>query len=242
MFSFGKSLAGLLAGAAGALAASSAGAVTFKAYDQFNIAAGAVTAPDFAVGYLDAAATFTGALTDFTRFETACAGNAAIQCAATLGGDATPGVYKASGAYASGTTVFDPGELNLHPGPGGQRAGVQFVAPTAGTYRFQGSFSLNDTSPTGVALAGYVGTASAFAASLGGGLGATYLFDFEADLAADERVTFLVGPDGTYAYDSTGLVLNVSTGVPEPAAWAMMILGFGMAGGLFRRQARGALA
>lgn len=234
MFSARKSALSLVAGAFAALVATHAGAATYKVYDQFNVSGGAITAADFAFGYLPGSETFAGTLTAFTRFDTACAGNPNFQCAATFSGDTTPGVYKAPGAYATGTVVFEPGELNLHTGPGGESAGVQFIAPTAGSYRFKGGFSLNDHSPTGVSLAAFVGTASQFSTSLGGGLGASHLIDFTADLDAGERVTFLVGPGQSYSNDSTGLTLAVTTGVPEPSAWAMMIMGFGGAGALLR--------
>jgi len=231
-----NSAVGLVVGAVAALAASGAGAATYKVYDQFNIAGGAVTAADFAFGYLPGGQTFSGALTGFTRFDTACAGDANVQCAATFSGDTTPGVYKTAGAYTTGTVVFEPGELNLHSGPSGEAAGVQFIAPTAGLYAFKGAFSLNDTNPSGVSLAAFVGTASQFAANLSGGLGTTYLIDFDAQLAAGDRVTFLLGPNGTYANDSTGFTLSVSEGVPEPTTWALMIMGFAGAGVMLRRR------
>ncbi len=58
-------------------------------------------------------------------------------------------------------------------------------------------------------------------------------FDFNATLAAGERVSFLLGAAGNYTFDSTGIALTVTSaadggvgGVPEPAAWAMMLIGF----------------
>ena len=235
-----KSALGLALGAAAALAASSAGAVTYKVYDQFNIAAGggSITAANFAFGYLPGGDTFSGALTSFSRFDTACNGSVDYQCAATFSGDTTPGVYKAAGAHATGTVRFEPGELNLHTGASGEAAGVQFIAPVAGLYTFKGVFSVNDIdNPGGVALSAFVGTDSEFSSTLAGPLGTSSLFNFTAELAADERVTFLVGRNGSYANDSTGFALTVSTGaVPEPSAWAMMILGFGGAGALLRRR------
>ncbi len=68
------------------------------------------------------------------------------------------------------------------------------------------------------------------------------LFDFSADLAAGQTVTFLVGTgnDG-YLNDSTGLQLKVAQNggagaVPEPASWAMMIAGIGLSGAALRRR------
>lgn len=44
------------------------------------------------------------------------------------------------------------------------------------------------------------------------------------------RGPILVGPP------TGGLVADLRTAMPEPGAWAMMILGFGLAGAVFRRQ------
>jgi hypothetical protein len=43
-----------------------------------------------------------------------------------------------------------------------------------------------------------------------------------------------VNRDGAIWNDSTGLAVTVS--VPEPASWALMIGGFGMAGAMLRRR------
>lgn len=49
-----------------------------------------------------------------------------------------------------------------------------------------------------------------------------------------------VAPDARYqdfvAFDNISFVRAPTLGVPEPTGWALMILGFGMAGSLFRRQ------
>ena len=44
------------------------------------------------------------------------------------------------------------------------------------------------------------------------------------------------------AADGAGLKLNLSSAVPEPATWAMMIAGFGMIGAMVRRRRAAALA
>jgi hypothetical protein len=44
-----------------------------------------------------------------------------------------------------------------------------------------------------------------------------------------------VNRHGNYYYDSTGLSASI-TAVPEPATWAMMIIGFGAAGSMIRRR------
>ena len=44
------------------------------------------------------------------------------------------------------------------------------------------------------------------------------------------------------AADGAGLKLSLSSAVPEPATWAMMIAGFGMIGAMVRRRRAAALA
>jgi hypothetical protein len=58
-------------------------------------------------------------------------------------------------------------------------------------------------------------------------------------LAKDDVFGVIINPAGSYSNDSTGLDFTVSNaGVPEPAAWALMILGFAGAGGMLRRALR----
>jgi hypothetical protein len=45
--------------------------------------------------------------------------------------------------------------------------------------------------------------------------------------------------NGTNADGGTAVVFNAAGAVPEPATWAMMIFGFGLAGSLFRRRRAG---
>jgi hypothetical protein len=217
--------------AAAMLAAGPAAAATYSLYDQFAVSGGVITATDFAFGY--AASTYSGAdsISAYTTIEAACGGNVAVQCANT---GALPGVFKTAGAYSSGTSFFDPGELNLHPGYGNEFSIVQFIAPIAGLYSFVGAFSANDTSPNSVDIAAYVGGVSQIANSRGA-------FNFDAELTAGQKVSFAVGSAGNYTYDSTGLALNVTGpdpvgGVPEPTSWALMIIGFGGAGAVLRRR------
>lgn len=48
-------------------------------------------------------------------------------------------------------------------------------------------------------------------------------------------LTFIFGGD---AADGAGLKLSLSSAVPEPATWAMMIAGFGLAGAALRSARR----
>ena len=223
----------ILSGIAAAMLAGPAAAATYSAYDQFAISGGAITATNFAFGF--AASSYAGADTfnAFTSFQAACDGNVLVQCARV---NDLPGVFKAAGAYdVGGTAFFDAGELNLHPGRGNEVVIVQFIAPTAGLYSFAGAFSANDSFPRSVDVAAYLGGVSQIANTLGA-------FNFDAALTAGQKINFTLGAAGDFSFDSTGLALNVtgpdpvSGGVPEPASWALMILGFAGAGAALRRR------
>ena len=219
-------------------AGSSAGAVTYSVYDQFNVSAGAVTATNFDFGWVNEGESID-TIRPFTTFETACYGDANLQCAREGG---LPAIVKApAGAYdAPGTPFFQAGELNLHPGAAGELPVVQFIAPIAGAYAFSGAFSQNDseTSRNLVDVFASIGGAAQFPS----GTTSPHSFNFNATLAQNAVVSFAIGRHGDYSYDSTGFSLTVTGpaavtgGVPEPSAWAMMIMGFGAIGALMRRR------
>lgn len=214
------------------LSAGSAGAATYSVYDEFAISGGAITATNFAFGYGPSSYAGSDTISSFPDLQQACDGDANVQCARV---GSLPGVFKPAGAYdVPGTPFFDAGELNLHPGPSGETAIVQFIAPIAGLYSFAGAFSYNDVSPTGVDVAAFIGGVSQITNSVGS-------FNFDATMTAGQKVNFAVGAAGNYGFDSTGFALTATGpdpvgGVPEPAAWALMILGFGGAGAALRRR------
>ncbi|MBX3482245.1 PEPxxWA-CTERM sorting domain-containing protein [Phenylobacterium sp.] len=218
--------------AAAMLVAGPAASATYSAYDQFAVAGGVITAANFAFGYATSGYAGADAITAFDIFETACAGDANLQCARAANGAS---VVKAAGAYDQpGTPFFDAGELNLHPGAGNQTTVVQFIVPISGLYSFSGAFTANDSSPNSVDVAAYVSGVSQIANSRGA-------FSFDADLTAGQKVSFALGSAGDYSFDSTGFALSVTgpdgaPGVPEPASWALMILGFGGVGAMMRRR------
>ena len=224
--------------AAGVLAAAAApaGAATYVAYDQFQISGGAVSTGDFAAGYYTGP--FTGAVTAFPDTQAACSGNAGLFC--IRNGEASVAKAYAGTFDPAGSSFFQAGFLNLHADTGVNTA-FQFVAPTAGTYRFVGSYQAHDVTPTGVDIGAVVGTTLEFSDTFTGGSRA---FDFDADLTAGQRVSFLLGAAGNFTYDSTGFALTVTGqdpagggAVPEPATWAMMLLGFfGMGSALRSRR------
>ena len=214
-----------------------ASAATYNPFTEFN---GTNRTANFRFGYSDA--TFAGMLTPFQVQETAsCDGTVELVCVRTNFTDAlaiSKAVVNGGTFNPAGTNFWQANELNLHPSSSDQRAGVQFIAPRAGSYTIEGLFSRNDDVATSRQAFAYIGAA----------FNSSSIFTVSAPisgtltLAAGGTVTFLLGtgPDG-YTFDSTGLSLLI-TGpdaqgfVPEPATWAMMIGGFGMAGGALRRR------
>ncbi|MDZ4370585.1 MAG: PEPxxWA-CTERM sorting domain-containing protein [Phenylobacterium sp.] len=222
--------------AAGLLASTGApalAATTYVAFDDFQVVGGVIQTGAFTVG--SSVGAFTGAITPFTTAQVSC-GDGAIFCLRT--GDSS--IAKAyAGTYDPANSVFfRDGYLNLHPNPGMDTI-VQFIAPTAGTYSFEGRFAIHDSFPTGVGIAAYVGSAPQFTSTLGSGESP---FDFDVTLAAGGTVSFGLSAAGSHLFDSTGFKLTVTeldppTGaIPEPATWAMMIMGFAGAGAALRRR------
>lgn len=56
------------------------------------------------------------------------------------------------------------------------------------------------------------------------------------------RAGAATGLNNSGAYERLIFVSNAGGGVPEPAAWAMMLAGFGLVGGAMRRREKGAVA
>ena len=227
-------LAAVGAAAAALVAGSATAATVYDPYDAFNLADGVIDTSVFRFGY--SPGNFNDApLTGFSNQTTSC-GGAGLECAYEGSG---LGVYKSTGPTSQLTYIFAPGTLNLHPGPSGPQAVVQFVAPSAGQYSFVGGFARHDVvGANTVSAAAFVNGASVFIEILGAA-NDPLSFDFTRLLAANDRVSFVVGADGGYSYDSTGLSLQVTGyggAVPEPAAWALMIGGFGACGAMLRRR------
>lgn len=88
---------------------------------------------------------------------------------------------------------------------------------------------------------GYLGAASVF--SFGGAAGAGFS-TYAGNAAVVDRLVFTLQPTGTSMnFDNMGF--SLSAAIPEPATWAMLILGFGLVGGAMRAartQQRGAIS
>lgn len=231
-----------------AVAAMPASAQTYDAYRDF-----AGTAPQTASTngrFIYGVANVTTPGTPGSNFDvnTAChiPGSTCLQATASGGNTASlPGVYKGGSSFGSVTVPTDA--LLIHPGDGDRNnvTYTAFVAPTAGFYRLYATFRSQDSSPTGIDLY-RVGTTS-------GGLPLTFnqltsnstapYTDFQlVNLGASEAIGYAIGNGGQFFNDSTGVSFAVVAGVPEPATWALMIMGFGAIGSALRRRARTTVA
>jgi hypothetical protein len=122
---------------------------------------------------------------------------------------------------------------------------VRFTAPTSGLYNLSGLFELLDTNPSGVIVSIYFNSIFAGAVPLTtpgamhpGTPGETIPFGASSlTLAQGDTIDFGVNNDGSFYDDSTGLALTIST-VPEPAACALMLVGFGGLGATLRASRR----
>jgi len=123
----------------------------------------------------------------------------------------------------------------IHPGPGAtENSAVLFTAPTTGTYAFDFTATRGDFGD-GVGLSVFLNGALLPIAAINAANPSAGLAGRIA-LSAGQAVGFAIdrGPadyfgDTTFAAGSIGAV-------PEPAAWAMMIGGFGLVGGTLRRR------
>jgi len=153
--------------------------------------------------------------------------------------------YSGSTVDFAHTVVLPTGLLLLHPGDSDSLDSIiRFTAPTTGEYAISGYFQTLDTSPTGVTLIGadshgalgsanFLGSPAVMPDTPGG----TYDFGGDVYLQAGQWLEVGVNRDGVYTNDSTGLSLTIST-VPEPAAWALMLVGFAGLGAALRASRR----
>lgn len=230
-----------LALAATAIVAAPAGAQTFTNYNAFSSFNGTTASGNFSYG--------TYGATGFNAFtqtgSCAIAGTICLQS----GNSNVPGVYKTANgtAFQTGSVLVPNDALILHPGTD-VATYVLFTVTVPGAYAFSANVGLADVTPTGVTITTFftVGGTTTFeptdeltANGFSGGGG---FFELPPLFTAGDNLGFLIGNDGDYRYDSTSLALDVTSttiaAVPEPATWAMMMLGFGMIGFGLRRRSR----
>lgn len=172
--------------------------------------------------------------------------DASLPQTATYGTPSVTHNTSASEWSCCNSVVLLGGQAAFHPGQNGEIASYRFTAPTSGRYGLSSFFSGRDyAGPTdtfvsitlnglssqifGAVIDGYAGDSirSAFGPS------PTASFNTILNLTAGELVFFNVGfdPNGTrgsgpFYYDTTGISATLTSGVPEPSTWAMMLVGF----------------
>lgn len=204
--------------------AGTAQAATFDPAQQGPFAA------NFTYGYVDANG-FTAYTAANFATGSACQISTGASSSCLQGGPSNfLGAYFTPVDGQAATAFLFASDVSLHPGSGDQQAAVVFNAPTAGSYTFAGTLRAVDAA---------VGNGVTYTAGFSTGVlapGGSFAFNTTQTLTAGQQVFFLVGNNGAYFNDTTGLQLTVTNAVPEPAAWAMMIGGFGAAGGALRRR------
>lgn len=146
-----------------------------------------------------------------------------------------PGVFKSTGVPSTTHPYMPADRLLVHPGAASSLIGF-FIAPEDGEYSFEAQLdALTTATSVGVfALTDASGTANVFANGFLGTLGQTRSFSGTFNLAAGRVIGVGINNAGSFTGDSTGLRFTVtrndSAAVPEPAAWALLIGGFGLVG------------
>ncbi len=216
--------------------ASVASGATFDAFSSFN---GTQGAGHFYYGTVPNSG---GAGTPFTNNANCVVpGSTCLQS----NGNNVPGFYKNTGTPFHFLTVDVPNDrLLAHPGAT-DRVFATFFAPTTDSYAFHIEFNILDVTPTGVALGAYSITNGVIAGTSLGTLTApkqSRTLNFTRTLQVGDGIGIVIDSFGNYFNDSTGLVFHVSSAVPEPSSWVMMIAGFGLIGAAMRRRGRVVLA
>ncbi len=137
-----------------------------------------------------------------------------------------------------------PGTILLHTGPVSNVV-LRFTAPVSGTYRFDGSAFLIDEVCNGFPCDGtttyfhsstapsvFTFAASTIVPNVVASVSASYT------LAAGETFDIVNDKNSNYFYDDTLFSGSFTGGgVPEPATWSLLIMGFGLTGAALRRRA-----
>ncbi len=214
-----------------------ASAATFSVVNDFGTS-------NFAYGQGDGGSSFAA----FSTRDTCAVG---LDCYSNGGGLRLPQILKNIGNsnFAVSTVIIPPGTVFFHPGSSstGDDAIIRFIAPVAGLYTISGALARQDVTSNGngtrVSIFSNVGGmySSLFTTTIATnsyGL-STPFSGLTANLGVGDTIDFALNNRGEHFFDSTGITadLRVDTaGVPEPATWAMMIIGFGAAGSMIRRR------
>ena len=225
------------------IAARPAGAVVYDANADFvayeNANSGPAVAPVNGVWSYGTKGTLDGTFNGYTVHT-----DSGFESAGLLQGwqetdDGVPALMVNVGSTPSpvccGITAVDPGQIFMHPDPGGQPdmfTVLRFTAPSAGSFTAAANFEQLHSNPatTYLRVAGVVTDT---------GAGTSTLTE-AGSIAAGQTIDFIVGPqpNGDYGSTSTGLFATIDfTPVPEPASAAVVMIA-GAAALLARRRVR----
>jgi hypothetical protein len=108
----------------------------------------------------------------------------------------------------NGTTTYHPGDFAMHPGPNGEKATLRWTSPAAGSYQVVASFKGADAS-TSTDVHIEVGGTEVFSAIVTGNSTAQS-YTFYTQAPSGTNIDFLVGPNGSYSFDTTTTTVTIT--------------------------------
>lgn len=157
-----------------------------------------------------------------------------LQLSTDIGGAA---FYKSTLPPFAVNTVTVPNNM-LIAVPDEKGVLVVFVAPTTDTYNISANFTALDSLANGVGIFAVAPGPVVSPVIQPNTVPTNASFSKSLNLQQGQSFSFVIGPGAIADYDVTGFNFTATSGVPEPASWATMIVGLGLIGGAMRRSRR----